>query len=190
MRVASLFAAACVAATPMAASAQTIPVDRFTAVELHGGGTVTIRPGPAQRVTLVRGDPHVADFHVTDRGQGSTLVISPCKGFCWGAERLEVEIETPTLTGAAIMGGGHVLTEGAFPGQGAVSATIHGGGDIDLRKVPARAATAAIHGGGKILVTANDSLTVDIFGGGTIRYAGHPTVNSSIHGGGHVAKID
>lgn len=191
MRFASLIAAACVSAAPLAAAAQTdIRVDPFTAVELRGGGTITIRQGPVQKVTLVRGNPRVAEFRVRQREGGGVLVVSPCRDFCFGPHRLDVEIQTPSLNGAAIKGGGEIVAHGAFPAQGMVSASIHGGGDIDLRTVPAQAASASIFGGGKIFVAARDSLDAKIFGGGAIHYAGHPSVNSSIHGGGSVEKMN
>jgi hypothetical protein len=188
MRLIQLLAAAVVAATPAIAAAETVmPVGRFTGVELHGGGTINIRQGAAQRVTLVRGDPAVARFTVDDRGR---LIISPCDGFCWGTHRLEVDIETPDLNAIAIHGGGHIAAKGAFPAQGAVSVSILGGGDIDMKDVPAQSALVAIHGGGKIFVSAQSSLDARIYGGGAIRYLGHPAVNSSIHGGGTVSPLE
>ncbi|MBS0361978.1 MAG: DUF2807 domain-containing protein [Proteobacteria bacterium] len=193
MRLSSLLAAAVVvvalplAVAPVVARAETpIKVDRFTAVELHGGGKITIHQGPTQRVTLVEGDPARARFHVS----GGRLIMSPCDGFCWGHGRFEVDIETPELNGAGINGGGQIVAEGNFPAQSAVNAFIHGGGDVDLRTVPAQAAQASIHGGGKIYVAAQNSLDASIFGGGQIRYAGHPAVNSSIHGGGSVSSLN
>jgi len=190
MRFAPMFAAAAVAAiaiTPAIARAETVvPVGTFTGVELHGGGSINIHQGPVQRVTLVRGDPAVAGFEVNGRGR---LIVSSCRGFCWGSHKLEVDIETPDLSAAEIHGGGQIVAKGAFPAQGAVSAAIHGGGDIDLRDIPAQSASAAIHGGGKIFVAAQNSLDAEIYGGGLIRYAGHPTVSSSIHGGGSVSSI-
>lgn len=192
MRLAGLFAtaalvAAPVIAAPLAGSAQTVaPVDRFSSVELRGGGSITIHQGPQQRVTLVRGDPDRAQFHV----HGGKLVMSPCGHACWGPNRFEVDIETPVLNGAEIMGGGRIVAQGAFPAQDQVSAAIHGGGDIDLRSVPARTASAVIHGGGKIYVAAHDRLDASIFGGGWIRYAGRPAVNRSIFGGGSISPLD
>ena len=192
MRLAHLLAAAAIAiAAPGAASAQTVmPVDKFTSVDLHGGGKITIRQGPVQRVTLISGDPKDARFEVVDRDRGGRLVMSPCDGFCWGSHHFEVEIETPVLDGVAIHGGGHITAHGAFPAQGAVSASIHGGGDIDMKDVPAQSASAAIHGGGKIMVSARSSLAAEIYGGGSIRYLGQPTVSSSIHGGGSVSPLN
>jgi hypothetical protein len=192
MRFAPLFAAAAIVAiaAPVAALAQTvIPTDKFTAIDLRGGGTITIRQGPVQRVTLISGDPKRARFEVIGSDHGGRLVMSPCDGACWGLHGFEVEIETPVLNGIDIHGGGHITAHGAFPAQAAVSAAIHGGGDIDMKDVPAQSASAAIHGGGKIYVTAQNSLSAEIVGGGVIRYAGHPAVSSSIHGGGAVSQI-
>lgn len=190
MRLALLLSAAVLAAAPTVAAAQTVmPVDKFDSVELLGGGTITIRQGPVQRVTMIRGDRDVAGFEVVDRGQGRKLIVSSCRGFCMGSHHLEVEIETPSLNGATINGGGHIVAEGAFPAQGAVSAVIHGGGIIDIKAVPAQAASVVIHGGGKILVAAQNSLSASINGGGSIRYVGQPTVSTSIHGGGTVDSL-
>lgn len=192
MRFTYLLCAAAIAiAAPVAASAQTVmPVDKFTSVDLHGGGTITIRQGPVQRVTLISGDTKRARFEVADRAEGGRLIMSPCDGMCWGSHHFEVEIETPVLNGIAIHGGGHITAHGAFPAQGAVSATIHGGGDIDMKDVPAQSASAAIHGGGKIMVSARSNLSAEIYGGGAIRYLGQPQVNSSIHGGGSVSPLN
>ncbi len=192
MRFAILLAAAAIGVTaaPAIAAAQTVvPVETFTAVELHGGGTINIHQGPVQRVTLITDDPKVVGLEVIERDRGGRLIISSCKGFCRGHHHLEVEIVTPELNGAVIHGGGHILAEGAFPSQGAVSAAIHGGGDIDLKAVPAQAASASIMGGGKIVVSAQNSLSASIMGGGAIHYAGHPAVSSSIHGGGAISPI-
>ncbi len=184
---AMLAAAAIVALAPTLAAAQTVEqVGKFTGVELHGGGTISIRQAPVQRVTMVRGDPSVASFEVDSRGR---LIISSCRGFCWGSHHLDVVIETPDLNLVGIYGGGHIEAKGAFSATSAMSASIHGGGDIDVRDVPAQATSAEIHGGGKILVSAQTSLEAAIHGGGAIHYVGHPTVNSEIHGGGSVSPV-
>ena len=187
MRLAMLSALVVAAVVPAIAVAQTVvPVAKFTGVELHGGGVINIRQAPVQRVTLVRGDPAVARFDVNSQGR---LIVSPCRGWCMGRNSLEVDIETPDLNAVGIYGGGHIVAKGAFPAHNAVSVGIHGGGDIDMKDVPAQSATAAIHGGGKIFVSAQNSLEAAIYGGGAIRYAGHPTVSSSIHGGGTISPI-
>lgn len=188
MRLADLLAATAVAvALPAIAAAQTVvPVDKFTGLELHGGGTVTIRQGPVQRVTVIEDTSGSSHVEVVDRGSGGKLILSSCRGVCWGRSHFEVEVQTPVMSSVAIMGGGHIVAEGQFASQSAVSAVIHGGGSIDLKSLPAQTASAAIHGGGKIVVAAQDSLSASIFGGGQIRYLGKPAVATSIHGGGSV----
>ncbi len=175
-------------ALPGAAMAETVvPVGKFTGVELHGGGLIRIEKAAVQRVTLVQGNPADARFEVNSRGE---LTVSPCRGFCMGRGRFEVLIETPELESVGIFGGGRITAEGAFPAKGKVSAAIHGGGDIDMRAVPADAAAASIHGGGQIKVSAQRSLAASIAGGGAIRYLGHPAVASSIFGGGSISPLE
>lgn len=188
MRLATLFAAATVlAAVPaLACAATVVPVEKFNAVELHGGGTITIRQGPVQKVTVIEATSDRARVEVVDGGK---LILAPCRGSCWGPNHFDVLVETPVMTSVAIMGGGHIVAEGNFAPQGAVSAVIHGGGVIDLKTMPAQAASAAIHGGGKIVVAAQNSLSASIAGGGSIRYLGQPSVSTSIHGGGSVDGI-
>ncbi len=186
MRLALLAAAALLIAPGIAAAQTVEQVGRFTGVELHGGGTINIRQGPVQRVTLVSGDPAEARFEVDSHGR---LIASPCRHSCFGMRHFEVDIETPDLNAVAIYGGGHISAKGAFPTTSAMSVAIHGGGDIDVRDVPAQATSVEIHGGGKIFVTAQNSLAAAIHGGGAIHYAGHPAVNSDIRGGGSVSPI-
>jgi hypothetical protein len=187
MRLAHLLAAAALAAAPAIATAQTLaPLPKFDSVELNGGGDVTIRQGPIQRVTLRSGSTEYSRLEV----RGGKLVIRACGD--WHCPRhydLEVEIETPEIGAAAINGGGYIVAEGAFRPQGAVSAAVRGGGKIDLQAVKASAASAAVHGGGGILLFAQNSLSAEVNGGGSIRYLGQPTVNSSVHGGGSVNPV-
>jgi hypothetical protein len=188
MRLASLLAAAAVltAAPAIASAATVVPVDRFNALELHGGGTITIRQSPVQRVTLIDDNRGRARAEVASGGR---LILSSCRGTCWGPGHFDVLVETPVMSSVSIMGGGHIVSEGAFAPQGSVSAAIHGGGVIDLKTMPAQSASAAIHGGGKILVAAQNSLSAAIYGGGSIRYLGQPAVSTSIHGGGSVDSL-
>jgi len=180
-------AAAAVAAIPtLASAADVMAVGRFDALELHGGGNITIRQAPVQRVTVIRATSDRPRVEVIDGGK---LILAPCRGSCWAPNHFEVLVETPVMNSVAIKGGGKIVSEGAFAQQGAVSAVIHGGGVIDLKTMPAGAASASIHGGGKIFLAAQDSLSASIAGGGSIHYLGHPSVSTSIHGGGSVDPI-
>lgn len=189
MRLAALLttAAAIVAAVPAVASAQKVtPVDKFNSLELRGGGTITIRQAAVQRVTVIEATSDRPQVEVVDGGK---LILAPCSGVCFGPNHFEVLVETPVMSSVAIKGGGHIVSEGNFAQQGAVSAAIHGGGMIDLKTMPAQSASAAIRGGGKIVMAAQDSLSASIAGGGSIRYLGHPAVSTSIHGGGSVDPV-
>ncbi len=185
-RAALLSIAAVLAAIPaLASAAEVMPVERFNALELHGGGNITIRQAPVQKVTVIEASSDRPRVEV----DGGKLILAPCRGSCWGPNHFEVLVETPVMSSVSIMGGGKIISEGAFAQQGAVSAVIHGGGVIDLKTLPAQSASASIHGGGKIFVAAQDSLSASIAGGGTIRYLGKPSVSTSIHGGGSVDPI-
>lgn len=176
---ATLFASA--ASTAFAS--ETISVPPFKAIAVHGGGQVTLRHGDAQRVTLVKGDRNVAEIRVTGDG---TLVLSPCKGFCWGDHELEVEVVTPAIAGLTAHGGGEIDAQSGFGPQPKLAIEAHGGGEIDARAISAADVTANVHGGGSVELRAEKHLNAEVHGGGEVHYWGHPTVNSEIHGGGPV----
>jgi hypothetical protein len=172
------------AAAPGAAQTP-VSVSRFDSVELRGGGRLTVRHGPAQSVTLVRGDPEMTRFTV---GGDGTLEIRACVRSCSGY-RLEVEVVTPELEGIAIRGGGSVRAEGAFPDRSRLALAISGGGEIDATAIPAGNVAASVEGGGTILTRARNSLTAAVEGGGEVRYRGDPAVTAAIDGGGTVQPM-
>ena len=181
-----LFAFALAASAPALAT-EGVPVPAFRSVELRGGGEVSIRPGPVQRVTLVEGSARITRFHVEQDGK---LRIDICQDNCPRQYRLRVEIQSPTVPDVAIAGGGLIRASAGFPAQRQLSAAIMGGGKIDALAVPAGSVSAAVHGGGLITVRARSSLSAAVNGGGEIRYAGNPAVSSAINGGGAVHRID
>ena len=185
MKTPILAAAATLALLAIPASAQTpIPVRAFDAVELRGGGELFVRRGPQHRVTLVRGDPNQAAFHVREDG---TLVVRPCRTSCRN-QNLRVEIVTPELDAASIHGGGSIQVAGGFPAEASVALAIAGGGVIDARALPARSVAASVTGGGLIRAAPRSSLAAAITGGGTIRYTGDPAKTVHITGGGTVTR--
>ncbi|HTQ14300.1 MAG TPA: DUF2807 domain-containing protein [Rhizomicrobium sp.] len=182
----ALFASAALLALTGAASAQTaVPVPPFTSVELRGGGHVVLKYGPAQRVTLLKGDLGHTSFEVRD---GHKLVIDACNRSCWGRYDLEIEIVTPRIAGAAVDGGGHVESAGGFPAQGRIDAAVEGGGHVDLRTIDAASAEAAVDGGGHVLIRAEHALNAAVNGGGSIEYWGNPQLTSAVNGGGSVSR--
>ena len=176
--------AALVAAAPAAAQTP-VAVGAFDSIELQGGGRVIVRHGPAQRVTLMRGDLETTRFTVNRDGK---LEIDACVRTCRNY-RLEVEIVTPALDALAIKGGGEMRTEGAFPRSNALALAVEGGGEIDATSFESAHVAAAIDGGGSIRTAARDTLAAAIDGGGEVRFRGDPRVSSVINGGGMVRPV-
>jgi hypothetical protein len=167
----------------VALAGQVIRVPPFKSVELHGGGNATLRHGDRQRVVLIKGDPEIAQIEVTGDGK---LVLSPCRNRCWGNHELEVEVTTPAVAAIAVHGGGELKAQAGFPKQRNLALTVHGGGDADVRAIPADTVSVAVHGGGEAKLRAERTLTADVHGGGEVRFWGNPQVTSSTHGGGEV----
>lgn len=182
MRLTLIAALGAAFATAPAAAQTSVAVPAFDSIELRGGGEVTVRHGSSQQVRLVRGNSGTTRFSVDGRG---TLRIDACRRSCRGY-RLEVEIVTPDLEGAAISGGGAIRAEGDFPDRGMLALAVSGGGAIDFAAVEAGSVAAAVRGGGAIRTHARNSLMASISGGGAVAYLGDPRVTSSINGGGSV----
>lgn len=179
-----LFAAA--SSAPIAA-AEPVRVPSFHSVQLRGGGHVTIRPAAVQRVVLLSGSQSYTGFRVDGRGR---LEISACNSRCPRNYRLEILIESPSLPDVGITGGGKISAANGFRGQRSLAAAISGGGQIDVRSVPANRISAAINGGGQILVRPRAKLAAVVNGGGSIRYWGNPQVSKVVNGGGSVVRAE
>jgi hypothetical protein len=190
IRIAAVLALLAAAAPAPAAAETLVPLARFNAIELRGGGQVRLRYGPVQRVTLVRGSTAHSSIAVKadDRRKPDRLVIEACARNCPRVYKLEIEIETPDLQALSVEGGGAIDAETAFPAMDSIAVAVHGGGQIDVRKIGAASVAAAVDGGGVILTRPESSLAAAISGGGEIRYWGNPSVSSSINGGGSVLR--
>lgn len=184
------FALASALAAQAAPAAETVALPGFEGIELKGGGSVVVRQGAAQRVTLIEGSTRHTGVRVEQRGRGgpARLVVDACKVQCPSNYRLRIEIVTPDLSAVAVDGGGRIDVARGFSPRRHVSAAVNGGGQIDLRALPARDVSAAVNGGGHLQVAASGSLAAAVNGGGAILYWGDPQVTSSIHGGGAVTK--
>lgn len=182
---AALITAPLMLAAPSLAATD-IPLPPFTGISVHGGGHVILMHGATQRVTLLKGDPKVAQLEVV---HGNTLDISPCPTICpFHNTELEVEIVSPNIAAIEAHGGGAIDTKGEFPKQAQMSVAAHGGGSIDIRAIAVEQIAADVHGGGDVHVKPISSLAASVHGGGVISYSGNPQVASSIHGGGSVTK--
>jgi hypothetical protein len=176
-----------VAASAPALAAETVPVPAFRAIELRGGGIVTISPAPVPRVTIVEGSSQFTQFRVDGEGK---LLIDACKVRCPDNYHLRLRIEAPQLLGVGIKGGGLITAANGFAPQKALGVAINGGGKIDVRSMDANAVGAAVNGGGAIFVKARGTLAATVNGGGEIRYWGSPTLVTSVHGGGLVHRAN
>jgi hypothetical protein len=185
MKPVRLAIAAAMLVPATAFAAEVVPLGHFDAVGLEGGGHVTVKYGPQQRVTLLKGSSQYTRLRVE---HGHSLNIAACNERCPHQYDLEIEIETPVLEAAAISGGGDIVARGGFPNAESFSAAVNGGGDIDARAVSARTVHAAVSGGGGIHVTATATLNAAVSGGGEIVYSGNPQVNEAVNGGGSVER--
>jgi hypothetical protein len=177
-----LFVLAFVASAP-ALAAELVPVPQFDSVQLRGGGSVTIVPGPSERVTIIEGSSRFTRVYVDRQG---ALKIDVCNNECPQHYRLKVEIQSPRLPAMAVDGGGAIDVGGGFGAVRELTAAVNGGGRIDARAVEANDVTAAVNGGGQLFVRARSALTGAVRGGGLIRYWGNPEVTSAIDGGGSI----
>ena len=179
-------AAVLAAAAPHAASAQTVvPVAKFDSIELSTGGQVTVRHGPVQRVTLVRGSTDYTEIRVDREG---SLVIQTCNDRCPRRYDMEIEVVTPRIEAVAVSAGGSIKVLPGFPRQRTVAASVHAGGQVDLRGLAVADAAASVNGGGSLMVRADRTLAASVNGGGDIRYWGDPKVTAAINGGGLVRE--
>jgi|SRR5687767_8482241 len=169
----------------MTAAAQTvIPLQPFRSIELHNGGNVTVRHGPAHRVTMLAGDPRYTDVRV-ERGH---LVIGSDRQACPRGYRLQVEVVTPELSEVSVFNGGTLQLAGAFPAQASITATVEQGGTIDIRSIATDAVAASIESGGGIFTTARRALAATINSGGAVTYWGDPRVEKNVRDGGVVQQ--
>lgn len=179
-----LFAVALAASAP-AFAVEPVAVPAFRAIQLHGGGIVTITPAPVQRVTLLEGSTQFTRIQVDREGK---LKIDACNERCPHNYNLRIQIETPSIMGLGVDGGGQMTTASGFAPQKEIGVAVNGGGKIDARSIDAAAVGAAVNGGGQVLVRSNGTLGAAVRGGGEILYWGNPNVATSIAGGGAVRK--
>ena len=181
-----ILAATTLAIAAPASSAETVAVPAFRSVELAGGGEVLVRPGAAQRVTIVNGSTSYTRIVVDKQGK---LRIDACSSHCPRNYSLKIVIESPNVPPLAIHGGGDITASAGFASQGQLAVAIHGGGTIDARNVSSDHVSAAVSGGGNIKVRPLSSLSAAIRGGGEIAYSGNPSVSSAVTGGGALTRI-
>jgi hypothetical protein len=172
-------------ASAPAFSAEVVPLSNFDSVELRGGGSVMVVPGPAERVTVLDGSTQFTTFRIE---RGRELKIDACNRRCPNHYHLLIRIESPRVPALAVSGGGLITTQPGFRPQAELAAAVRGGGRIDARALDAMKVAAAVDGGGDLFVRARSSLAASVNGGGDIRYWGNPAVASSTRGGGSIDR--
>lgn len=177
--------AGCRSGPVVAQEAGALSLPAFRSIAVEGGGTVVIRKGPTQRVTLQEGSSSVSELGVQD----GSLRIRACPNRCPANYRLRVAIVVPALDALAVNGGGSIAVADGFGAADRLALAVNGGGAIDAERVDSRDVTAAVRGGGSIRLRAGSRLTAAVNGGGSIAYRGSPSVTSAIRGGGSVARI-
>jgi Putative auto-transporter adhesin, head GIN domain len=173
---------------PLAVSApalalETVPLPQFNAVELRGGGEVTLRQGATQRVTLLEGSSRFSDIRVEDEGK---LRIDVCNDRCPSHYRLRILIESPRIPRTLAVAGGGRITATSGSVEKVLTLAVSGGGVIDTTAAPSEVVTAAVNGGGRINASSRNVLTAAVNGGGEVHYWGNPRVTTAIHGGGTI----
>jgi len=184
LAITKLTALVFVVAAPVAAQT-VIPVAPFRSIELHVGGHVSLRQGPAQKVTLVKGRMDCAQLTVAN---GQRLVIDKYNGRCAPGYELEIEIVTPSISEISVANGGIIQTRGSFPRQAEITTAVSNGGIIDIRSISVDRVTASIAQGGRILVMPQITLSATVANGGSVTYWGSPRVQSSVSHGGAITK--
>lgn len=179
-----LFLLALAASAP-ALAAEFVPLPYFDSVELRGGGSVIVVPGPTERVTLLDGSTQFTSFRME---HGRQLKIDACNERCPQHYHLVIQIESPQVPGLAVTGGGAIETRPGFRPQAELAAAVRGGGRIDARALDVAQVAAAVDGGGDLLVRARSSLAASVRGGGAIRYWGNPALAISTQGGGSIER--
>jgi beta-lactamase regulating signal transducer with metallopeptidase domain len=174
-----------VAATPQATQPAVSLTASFSSVELRNGGLVHLIHGPAQRVTMLEGDPLQSSITVRDDGR---LVIDRCPAKCPGHRDFVVEVVTPGLGTIAVAEGGTIQARGEFPPQPEIGVSVSQGGTIDIRALPVAKVTASVYSGGRIFTIPGDSMSAEVEQGGNVTYWGDAVVESSIRGGGVVER--
>jgi Putative auto-transporter adhesin, head GIN domain len=172
----------------------------FSAVELAGENTVTIRVGPAQSVAVTADDDLIQ--RVTTTVRNGRLVVANEGGFTTAA-RMSVAVTVPSLDRVVLSGSGTVSVVGVrgtdfvadLSGTGTVAASgtvdhltavLSDTGTVDLQGLIAREAVARMDGTGMIGVHATSTLDATLTGTGSIVYSGSPSVRTHNTGTGTV----
>jgi hypothetical protein len=165
------------------ASAGTIAVAPFNAVQLRNGGEVRIRQGDRQRVSSSRGGCRRGLQRRETVGCASTAAAPDA-----GTASLPGRDRHARLDAVSVEEGGRLVVLAGFPRLARLDATVANGGVVDARAMEADQVTAAVAQGGVIFTRPGDRLDAAVSQGGVISYWGDPMVVKAVHGGGVVRQ--
>jgi putative autotransporter adhesin-like protein len=180
---------------------QTRHVGAFTAVDLAGSTSVTVRVGGA-RAVVVRADDNLIRLVKTEVRNGELVIAN--RGSFTTKTPMTVSVTVPTLDRAMLAGSGALHVSGvraehftaglagvgvfvATGKVGLLEARVSGTGSLQLERLAARNADVSIAGTGQIEVRVKGTLRAAVAGSGAILYSGNPRiVNRSITGTGTI----
>jgi hypothetical protein len=168
-----------------AAQSEPMAVAPFRAVELRNGAHAILRYGPAQRVTVLKGNPDETEITIAS---GDRLVVDRCKSKCIRGDELEIEIVTPELASITLAHGGWIQSRGSFPRQAGLDVTVENGGTIDIRSMSVVNVKASVLSGGRILTKPLTAMVANVVQGGNVTYWGEARVTQSIQHGGVIER--
>jgi Putative auto-transporter adhesin, head GIN domain len=176
-------------------------VGAFTAVDLAGSTSVTVRVG-GSRAVVVRADDNLVRLVRTEVRNGELVIAN--RGSFTTKTPMTVSVTVPTLDRAMLAGSGALYVSGvraerfsaSLAGVGVFVATgrvgllearVSGTGNLRLERLAARDADVSIAGTGQIDVRVKGTLRAAVDGSGAIVYSGNPRVVSrSITGTGTI----
>lgn len=174
-----------------------------TEVVLECGLDIDVTFGSAQKITLRMDENLVSAFTVEARGGVLTIDADdnprPSRHAC-------LEVTLQTLDRLAVGGAGDITIRG-YDGErlalvvdgagdlevdgraGEVVVKVNGAGDIDARRLAARAAEVSVNGAGDVTVSASERAEVEINGVGDVDVYGDPAdFTQSVHGIGDISR--
>lgn len=183
---------------------ETRPVSGFTAVELAGGGTLTIEQTGSESLTVEAEDTILP--LLTSEVRDGVLVLGTRPGSTVATRQpIRYRLTVDDLAGVTVAGSGDATATGlttgslqvAVHGSGSVRLTgnadssdveISGSGEYDGINLESATARVQVSGSGDAAVRASEALDVGISGSGTVAYSGDPAVSQNISGSGELVR--
>ncbi|HEU0027953.1 MAG TPA: head GIN domain-containing protein [Ktedonobacterales bacterium] len=183
---------------------ETRAVSGFTGVALRGAGTLTIRQGNTESLTITTDDnllpllTSTVNNGVLELSGKERTIPRPTDGIKWdvtvknlnsvsltGAGIVNVENLNTSSLDTKISGAGTMNVSGRASAQ---SISVTGAGNYNGRNFTAPTATVNISGAGNAFVNASEALDATVSGAGVVTYYGTPKVTQHISGAGTVRQ--